>query len=575
MLLEWYKVAGMMLLRVNLRAGLLALVTTALLFMILWGHCGDISRFSRPILSASLTERGSNAANDAIECSINGEYTVMCRRDTDRDEVFVPFSLVHKYFEIYGKITSTDGVDKFEWSHSYGKIYHPKKKYDPLGTFTTFENYNVEVRDRVKCISGIEGVPVSTQWEPRGFFYPTQIAQFGLAHYSKHIIEPDPKRRIIDDGEKHLENWIVSKDAYMARDYDNSVQSNVIRFSTSDHISSQVWLKVNLSQDFVLSVDIQMKPNSSMTVVLQNKDKKETVYLHYITSMQLISAQEDHISYGVGVDPNWKRITRDLIIDMQKGWALLDKPKRRLPRNKFKISSIILSGSGSLDNVTLSSSEHMHMFYNAARWLLRAQSSRSGAWPIPVRRRMAAGVAELKPGWHSAMSQGHAISLLARAYHASGDATYLQAAKRALYLLDVPSHAGGVKALWMDKYVWYEEYPTKPPLFVLNGFIYTLLGLYDLHIIEGENSISLAKKMFDDGMTSLKNLLPLFDTGSGSFYDLRHFTLGVSPNIARWDYHATHVNQLYLLAGLDSDPILINTAKRWEGYMQGKRAAHN
>ncbi|CAB3252073.1 unnamed protein product [Arctia plantaginis] len=569
------QVAGMMLLRVNLRAGLLALVTTALLFMILWGHCGDISRFSRPILSASLTERGSNAANDAIECSINGEYTVMCRRDTDRDEVFVPFSLVHKYFEIYGKITSTDGVDKFEWSHSYGKIYHPKKKYDPLGTFTTFENYNVEVRDRVKCISGIEGVPVSTQWEPRGFFYPTQIAQFGLAHYSKHIIEPDPKRRIIDDGEKHLENWIVSKDAYMARDYDNSVQSNVIRFSTSDHISSQVWLKVNLSQDFVLSVDIQMKPNSSMTVVLQNKDKKETVYLHYITSMQLISAQEDHISYGVGVDPNWKRITRDLIIDMQKGWALLDKPKRRLPRNKFKISSIILSGSGSLDNVTLSSSEHMHMFYNAARWLLRAQSARSGAWPIPVRRRMAAGVAELKPGWHSAMSQGHAISLLARAYHASGDATYLQAAKRALYLLDVPSHAGGVKAMWMDKYVWYEEYPTKPPLFVLNGFIYTLLGLYDLHIIEGENSISLAKKMFDDGMTSLKNLLPLFDTGSGSFYDLRHFTLGVSPNIARWDYHATHVNQLYLLAGLDSDPILINTAKRWEGYMQGKRAAHN
>lgn len=121
----------------------------------------------------------------------------------------------------------------------------------------------------------------------------------------------------------------------------------------------------------------------------------------------------------------------------------------------------------------------------------------------------------------------------------------------------------------------YEEYPTKPPLFVLNGFIYTLLGLYDLHIIEGENSISLAKKMFDDGMTSLKNLLPLFDTGSGSFYDLRHFTLGVSPNIARWDYHATHVNQLYLLAGLDNDPILINTAKRWEGYMQGKRAAHN
>ncbi|PZC79397.1 hypothetical protein B5X24_HaOG216392 [Helicoverpa armigera] len=568
-----YKVAGMMLVRMNMRVALGALCAAVLVFTLFWGHCGDLSR--RPIgsvLSNALSER---SGPDEIECVINGEYSVTCRRDRERDEVYVPFSLVHKYFEIYGKISTADNTEKFEWSHSYGKIYHPKKKYDPRGTFTTFENYNVEVRDRVKCISGIEGVPVSTQWEPRGFFYPTQIAQFGLAHYSKHLTESEPKRRIIDDGEKHLENWIISKDAYMAREFDTSVQSNVLRFSTSEHASSQVWLKVNLTQDFVFSVDVQMKPNSSITVVLQNKDKKETVYLHYVTSMQLISAQEDHIYYGIGLEQQWRRITRDLIIDMQKGWALQDRPKRRSPRNKFKISSIILSGAGSLDNATVSSSEHMWQFYAAARWLVRAQRARSGGWPIPVRRRMAAGVAELKPGWHSAMSQGHAISLLSRAYYRSGDMTYLQAAKRALYLLDVPSHAGGVKAMWMDKHVWYEEYPTKPPLFVLNGFIYTLLGLYDLHIIEGENSISLAKKMFDDGMTSLKTLLPLFDTGSGSFYDLRHFTLGVSPNIARWDYHATHVNQLYLLAGLDNDPILINTAKRWEGYMSGKRAAHN
>ncbi len=28
--------------------------------------------------------------------------------------------------------------------------------------------------------------------------------------------------------------------------------------------------------------------------------------------------------------------------------------------------------------------------------------------------------------------------------------------------------------------VWYEEYPTSPPTFVLNGFMYSLLGLFDL-----------------------------------------------------------------------------------------------
>lgn len=47
--------------------------------------------------------------------------------------------------------------------------------------------------------------------------------------------------------------------------------------------------------------------------------------------------QDDHIYYGIGVDQKWRQLTRDLIIDMQKGWALLDRPKRKSPRNKFKV----------------------------------------------------------------------------------------------------------------------------------------------------------------------------------------------------------------------------------------------
>lgn len=63
--------------------------------------------------------------------------------------------------------------------------------------------------------------------------------------------------------------------------------------------------------------------------------------------------------------------------------------------------------------------------------------------------------------------------------------------------------------------------------------------------------------------------------GAVTSYDLRHFTLGTAPNLARWDYHATHVNQLLLLATIDKDPLLEVTATRWIGYMDGKRAAHN
>lgn len=76
-------------------------------------------------------------------------------------------------------------------------------------------------------------------------------------------------------------------------------------------------------------------------------------------------------------------------------------------------------------------------------------------------------------------------------------------------------------------------------------------------------------------MMSLKKMLTLYDTGSGSTYDLRHFSLGTAPNLARSDYHATHVNQLLLLATIDKDPIIIQTAERWRDYMRGIRAQHN
>lgn len=195
-------------------------------------------------------------------------------------------------------MSSAGGVDKFEWSHSYSKVYHPKKKYDPFGTFVTFENYNVEVRERVKCISGIEGVPVSTQWDPKGFYYPTQIAQYGLAHYSKNLTEPEPRVRVLEDGDKHQAKWIVSQDAAMNREWDSDIQANVLKFSTANHMTSQVWLKLNVTLDFVLSLDLTLRPNSSITVVLQHKDKRETVYLHYVSSMQLIYAQVCQLVYN-------------------------------------------------------------------------------------------------------------------------------------------------------------------------------------------------------------------------------------------------------------------------------------
>ncbi|XP_024891361.1 D-glucuronyl C5-epimerase B isoform X1 [Temnothorax curvispinosus] len=571
-----------MMMRLNFKTTLLVLVVAALTFLLVsWNNCGSL--LFQTTKYQHKDRLNTESGYQEIDCHINGDYSVGCRKEGD--EVYIPFSFIHKYFEIYGKLATYDGLERFEWLHSYSKFVNPKGKYDPRGVFMTFENYNVEVRDRVKCISGTDGVPISTQWESQGYYYPTQIAQFGLSHYSKNLTEPEPHRKIIEDSDKVKQNWNVPQGSVMNRVYDKQANSYVLKFATPETSTSGISLNLDHVLDFVLKWDLNIKDNGSVTVTLQSREKKELYYLHYVTNNIVLYNYNNHVHYGIGqANHQWRRLTRDLVVDLQKGLYLNDKSRKKLPRSKLKVVKITLYGSGMIDNMTLSTSEHMEQFYDAARWFVANQNITSGGWPNPVRRKVAPGMAILEPGWYrygtyiyrySSMGQGHAISVLARAYYHSGEAKYLQAAIRGLRPFRLTSAKGGVAALFLGKYVWYEEYPTTPSSFILNGFIYSLIGLYDLKSIATGKDAEEATRLFNQGMISLKNMLTLYDTGSGTTYDLRHFTLKTAPNLARWDYHSTHINQLLLLNSIDNDPIFITTAERWIGYMNGKRAAHN
>jgi len=120
-------------------------------------------------LSSQIKDKNSNngltrlktSELDDIVCDINnGKYKIGCKKDS-LSEVYIPFSFIQKYFEIYGKLEyvpeGKETTQVFNWLHSQVKIHKPKIPYNPKGVFTYFENYNVEVRDRVKCISGSEG----------------------------------------------------------------------------------------------------------------------------------------------------------------------------------------------------------------------------------------------------------------------------------------------------------------------------------------------------------------------------------------------------------------------------------
>lgn len=319
----------------------------------------------------------------------------------------------------------------------------------------------------------------------------------------------------------------------------------MILFATQSQYESAIVLKMDHVLDLVLGIDVLLKPNSSLMVTLQNRETKRLYHLHYVIADILLSVQDDNFYYGIGTNLTaWKRLTRDLLVDLQKGIqqivtnsgrsagsnvspsTVLDKLKKKLRRTDVKVMAISILGTGMLDNLTLATTEHISQFYDAADWFVRHQDLKTGGWPNPVKRKLSEFV-ELKQGWYSAMGQGHAISLLARAYyHSNGNGKYLRAAINGMKPFRVPSRQGGVLAKFMGKYDWYEEYPTTPPSFVLNGFIYSLLGLYDLNATAPNNLSREAGLLFEQGMMSLKKMLLLFDTGSGTIYDLRHVTLG-------------------------------------------------
>ncbi|KAL3861263.1 hypothetical protein ACJMK2_007306 [Sinanodonta woodiana] len=511
-----------------------------------------------------------------IECLINTEYTVQCRREDD--EVYMPFSFVQKYFEVYGSIENVHGYERLEFSHSYSKVSPPIKMYSPDGKFMSFEHFNVEMRSRVKCISATEGVPLSTQWNQEGYYYPIQIAQYGLSHYSKYLSEGEPELTILTDGSKqYMADWSVPDHCEIRSVWDKSRGSYVLELSVPDSLQSRgISLKVKDNAQFAFDLNVRFVTNGSISVSIKLDDA--TFHISYVFSTTIISREGRTIFYGMGeTTSKWIHLARDLDKDLVKGLQLHapKTTKLKVKTNNIKIKSITIRGRGWVDNITLASANHMDHFYDAANWLVNHQDTSSGGWPIMVAREIIPGKMKLPPGWYSAMAQGQAMSVLVRAYLRSNSMSYLQAAINGLKIFNISSEQGGVKAQFANIYDWYEEYPTTPGSFVLNGFMYSLLGLYDLKQVTEDEAYINVKTTYDAGMRTLKSLLPLFDSGSGTFYDLRHVSHGIAPNRARWDYHTTHINQILQFSVIDADPIFRRTAKRWIDYMKGKRAPHN
>jgi hypothetical protein len=181
----------------------------------------------------------------------------------------------------------------------------------------------------------------------------------------------------------------------------------------------------------------------------------------------------------------------------------------------------------------------------------------------------------LTPGWVSGMAQGQALSALARAFEVTGDLRYRAAGEAALSFLQVPIEDGGVATtLWaldssLGDYLFFEEYPADPPGYTLNGYMFSLLGLYDWWHLSGGASPSTerAGELFWRGIDTLEQLLPYCDLGGFSTYDVLDLTQpSLAPNLSP-PYHRIHVYLLHALQSVTGRDVLGHYRGLWAAYV--------
>jgi hypothetical protein len=165
------------------------------------------------------------------------------------------------------------------------------------------------------------------------------------------------------------------------------------------------------------------------------------------------------------------------------------------------------------------------------------------------------------PPWTSGMSQATAIQALARAStpNALNDRSLLKVARSGLGAFEKPPPVGvRVKTDGGSHYVLYSF---APGLRVLNGFLQSIIGLYDFaKIADGEN----ARRLYKRGDRAARNEMGRFDTGAWSLYSQG----GAESSLG---YHELVTGFLVKLCSRLKGPYC-TYSKRFTGYL--KHAPH-
>jgi D-glucuronyl C5-epimerase C-terminus len=119
-----------------------------------------------------------------------------------------------------------------------------------------------------------------------------------------------------------------------------------------------------------------------------------------------------------------------------------------------------------------------------------------------------------KPPWVSGLAQGTGLQAIARsAVKLDRSAELLPVIQRGLTLFEQRPPTG--VRVDTGGGAHYAQYSFAPSLRIINGFVQSLVGLYDVAQITGD---ARAAQLFADGDAAAKQEVPQFDTGAWSLY---------------------------------------------------------
>jgi hypothetical protein len=155
--------------------------------------------------------------------------------------------------------------------------------------------------------------------------------------------------------------------------------------------------------------------------------------------------------------------------------------------------------------------------------------------------------------WVSAYDQGMVISALVRGYRITKRPHLLELLRGASRIFEIETRDGGVREPVCGG-AFYDEKPGAGVPGILDGFLTSLLGLYDLFVELGDPQV---ERLFREGVEGLKSLLPLWD------YRQKWSWYAGGEYLCPPAYHILNRNLLSVVARLAKEHGLAVQSDRW------------